>query len=581
MKKENMGGRCYIAAFITVMVAFAFYVFEAGVMLVNSADVNIFSEFLILSVVIWVAAVAFAVFSVTLFKSKRRMKILFLISAAVLTFLASLCAVYGYGTKGGNEWAIKHNVNGFSFDVLVSLVAELADLLALIVVLPVSTAEVRAERRVIRKQKRAAKKADLEIVRARRIAEAEERKRLKEEERSRLLEKKRVDAEKIENERKIAADKRAEEKRITELKKADEKAEREREKMAKKSVAAEASSVFVTDFTPIEPTNEDAGATEKEPAASKRERKLKVYPFVFAGVSLILTLTFVFMRWSGDETVNKVKFFLFSAICYQWVLLGIHIIRNVKGGLKYLGILVMALAPVSYAMLAVKNTDETRFFVNVIACFLPYNGINIMFAYLIDTIFGSISAYNTWEYFAAGMAISMWLGTLVYFIVPSKSRLSGVFGRDGWVRYFVCALMTAFFGLVLIVLVVALAFVIIGKLVGLSSSSSSYYSGSSEAGEVSECGESAEEDDRFNKTLVLGDLRDVSINGDTVTDLNSGREYRIYNYHSNTGYFEDENRNVYYRSSNGEVIVTGEYRGYSENEYEADNRIHEKVGFTR
>lgn len=580
MEEGKRSGRCYVAAFVVFAVAFALYVFEAAIMLINSAEVNVFSALLILSVVIGAIALALAVLSLTVFKSNRKIKVLFLILAAALILIASFFAVYGYGEKGGPEWLIKHDVGGFTFDAIVGAAALIVAIVALIVVSITATAEVRAEKRVINKQKRAEKKAENEIVKARNAEKAEEERKIREEERARLAEEKRLEAEKLAKERKIAAESRAEEKRLADLKAAEEKEEREREKAAKKAVAAEVASTAISSTAPADFINEDSQPEVVPDVSGKAERKLKIYPFVFAGISLILTFMFTFARWSGGETVMKIKFFLFSAICYQWVLLGIHILRNVKGGLRYLGILAILFAPLSYAMLAVRNTDETRFFVNMIMCLVPYNGNKFMLGYLIDTIFGSVSSYTTWEYYSSGMAISLWLGTLVYFLVPSKGKLSGVLGRDGWVRYFACALMTALVGFVVVALIVALVLAIIWGLVGSSSSSaSSSYSGGSSGSSGS--GEPTEEDDRFNKTVVLGDLRDVRINGDTVTDLNSGREYRIYNYHSNTGYFEDENRNVYYHSSNGEVVVTGEHRGYSESEYEADNRIHDEVGFTR
>lgn len=582
--EERKNSRCYAVAFAFVAVAIAFYVFEAVVMLINSAEVGVFSELLILSVVVGVAALALAVLSLTVFKSKRKIKVLFLILAAVLIFLAAMGAVYGYGEKGGPEWLIKHDLGGFTFDAAVGAVALIVAFVIMIVVTIVATAEVRAEKRVINKQKRAEKRLELAAIKEKNAAEAEEKRKLREEEKARLAEEKRIEAEKLAEERKIAAESRAEEKRLSELKAAEEKAVRDREKAAKKAVSAEVAATSIattaqTDFT----IDDSRPETAVDVLSEKAERKLKIYPFVLAGISLIVTLMFTFVRWSGDETVAKIKFFLFSAVCYQWVLFGIHILRNVKGGLRYLGILAILFAPIGYAMLAVKNTDETRFFVNTIICLVPYNGNKFMLGYLIDTIFGSVAAYATWEYYAAGMAISVWFGTLVYFLVPSKGKLSGALGKDGWVRYFACAFMTALVGVVLVAIVVALVIMIIVGLFGTSSStSSSHSSGSSgSAGDSSGSDEATEEDDRFNKTIVLGDLRSVGINGDTVTDLNSGREYRIYNYHSNTGYFEDENRNVYYHSSNGEVIVTGEHRGYSESEYEADNRIRDEVGFTR
>ena len=167
MEEGKRSGRCYVAAFVVFAVAFALYVFEAAIMLINSAEVNVFSALLILSVVIGAIALALAVLSLTVFKSKRKIKVLFLILAAALILIASFFAVYGYGEKGGPEWLIKHDVGGFTFDAIVGAAALIVAIVALIVVSITATAEVRAEKRVINKQKRAEKKAENELVKAR------------------------------------------------------------------------------------------------------------------------------------------------------------------------------------------------------------------------------------------------------------------------------------------------------------------------------------------------------------------------------------------------------------------------------
>ena len=83
--------------------------------------------------------------------------------------------------------------------------------------------------------------------------------------------------------------------------------------------------------------------------------------------------------------------------------------------------------------------------------------------------------------------------------------------------------------------------------------------------------------------VVFKDINRVQIIPDEnkLIDVDTGREYSIYNYHAYTGYFEDENGNVYYDCANKKFLITNEYRHYGESEYEADDRIHSKTGFTR
>lgn len=86
-------------------------------------------------------------------------------------------------------------------------------------------------------------------------------------------------------------------------------------------------------------------------------------------------------------------------------------------------------------------------------------------------------------------------------------------------------------------------------------------------------------DDRNYKTVVLESVRHGKLNDTStatyITDTQTGREYRVYNYHKNTGYFEDENSNIYYFNQYRDfdnVEYTGKYRLYNQSEWDADKR---------
>ncbi len=86
-------------------------------------------------------------------------------------------------------------------------------------------------------------------------------------------------------------------------------------------------------------------------------------------------------------------------------------------------------------------------------------------------------------------------------------------------------------------------------------------------------------DDRNYKTVVLEGVRHGKLNDTAtatyITDTQTGREYRIYHYHKNTGYFEDENSNIYYFNEFRDldnVEYMGKYRRYNQSEWDADNR---------
>ena len=83
-----------------------------------------------------------------------------------------------------------------------------------------------------------------------------------------------------------------------------------------------------------------------------------------------------------------------------------------------------------------------------------------------------------------------------------------------------------------------------------------------------------ENDDRLYKTCPFdleGECRLDDENTPQYLIGGSGTEYRIFNYHRNTGYFEDENGNIYYHQNN-KFIKTGLFRKHGESEYEADER---------
>ena len=117
-----------------------------------------------------------------------------------------------------------------------------------------------------------------------------------------------------------------------------------------------------------------------------------------------------------------------------------------------------------------------------------------------------------------------------------------------------------------ILLIVRLCLIFLESLTEHSFSSTSSSSNASSRNE--------ENDDRLYKTCPFeleGECRLDDENTPQYLIGGSGTEYRIFNYHRNTGYFEDENGNIYYHQNN-KFIKTGLFRKYGESEYEADER---------
>ena len=117
-----------------------------------------------------------------------------------------------------------------------------------------------------------------------------------------------------------------------------------------------------------------------------------------------------------------------------------------------------------------------------------------------------------------------------------------------------------------ILMIINLAFIILGGATNNNASSSSSSSDESSTNE--------ENDDRYTTTCPFDLESECHLDDENTPHFligGSGKEYSIYNFHRNTGYFEDENRNIYYHVNN-KFIKTGLYRKYDESEYEADER---------
>lgn len=233
----------------------------------------------------------------------------------------------------------------------------------------------------------------------------------------------------------------------------------------------------------------------------------------------------------------------------------------------------MFLIPVGILFFAIMSqhvTTEDRFFVNIIGQFIPLvmdDGsmlpsivMPFMPVFNFDGISQIITNGQSWSHLFAFMNATLIYGIIAYFAIPKK-----LLKRYGNARYFVSLFISPILTLILLVALLCLALWIIGKFLGGSSSSAS----------TSSTNNVSDNDTRLYKSSPLDlesegrfddeDLPHYFIGG-------SGKEYNVYNYHKNTGYFEDENGNIYYKTMNNEFVKTGLHREYGESEYEADER---------
>ena len=270
-------------------------------------------------------------------------------------------------------------------------------------------------------------------------------------------------------------------------------------------------------------------------------------------------------------TTSLIFYYHIPIISFQFWLFSFQIIKNETNKKKWFSLFLIPVGILFFAIMSQHVTTEDRFFVNIIGQFIPLvmdDGsmlpsivMPFMPVFNFDGISQMITNGQSWSHLFAFMNATLIYGIIAYFAIPKK-----LLKRYGNARYFVSLFISPILTLILLVALLCLALWIIGKFLGGSSSSSASTSSTNNV---------SDNDTRLYKSSPLDlesegrfddeDLPHYFIGG-------SGKEYSVYNYHKTTGYFEDENGNIYYKTMNNEFVKTGLHREYGESEYEADER---------
>ncbi len=269
-------------------------------------------------------------------------------------------------------------------------------------------------------------------------------------------------------------------------------------------------------------------------------------------------------------TTSLIFYYLIPIISFQFWLFSFQIIKNETNKKKWFSLFLIPVGILFFAIMSQHVTTEDRFFVNIIGQFIPLVMDDGSMLPLIVMPFMPIFDFErirqtaidgeSWSHLYVFMNATLIYGIIAYFAIPKK-----LLKRYGNARYFVSLFISPILTLILLVALLCLALWIIGKFLGGSSSSAS----------TSSTNNVSDNDTRLYKSSPLDlesegrfddeDLPHYFIGG-------SGKEYSVYNYHKTTGYFEDENGNIYYKTMNNEFVKTGLHREYGESEYEADER---------
>lgn len=270
-------------------------------------------------------------------------------------------------------------------------------------------------------------------------------------------------------------------------------------------------------------------------------------------------------------TTSLIFYYLIPIISFQFWLFSFQIIKNETNKKKWFSLFLIPVGILFFAIMSQHVTTEDRFFVNIIGQFIPLvmddgsmlPSIVMPFMPIFDfeRIRQTAIDGESWSHLYVFMNATLIYGIIAYFAIPKK-----LLKRYGNARYFVSLFISPILTLILLVALLCLALLIMEKFLGGSSSSSASTSSTNNV---------SDNDTRLYKSSPLDlesegrfddeDLPHYFIGG-------SGKEYSVYNYHKTTGYFEDENGNIYYKTMNNEFVKTGLHREYGESEYEADER---------
>lgn len=271
-------------------------------------------------------------------------------------------------------------------------------------------------------------------------------------------------------------------------------------------------------------------------------------------------------------TTSLIFYYLIPIISFQFWLFSFQIIKNETNKKKWFSLFLIPVGILFFAIMSQHVTTEDRFFVNIIGQFIPLlmgnNGnmlptivMPLMPIFNFEGIRQTVIDGESWNHLYAFMNATLIYGIIAYFAIPKK-----LLKRYGNARYFVSLFINPILTLILLVALLCLALWIIGKFLGGSSSSSASTTSTNNV---------SNNDTRLYKSSPLDLESEGRFDDDNLPHYfigGSGKEYSVYNYHKNTGYFEDENGNIYYKTMNNEFVKTGLHREYGESEFDADER---------
>ena len=313
-----------------------------------------------------------------------------------------------------------------------------------------------------------------------------------------------------------------------------------------------------------EEAKEKAELKKQKQAAHKPTEKIKLYPIIVAAVSAVVI--FIFGCFGVSFKMNKftgLLYFVVPILAFSIVLLGLYFTRYFKKYYKLFGILPIVGGIILFIVATMG--DSSFWGRQLVATITPIASKKLNIVVYFELLSSFVASRNNMiiispiAAYASLMSISLYLGTLVYFLYPSKlfERVipKVAFEKDSLQRYLVSLLIVLVWPLVLVLLIVA----------GIK-----YYNLKIAEKVKAEHSVGLAENNP-NGAVIFANVEeaDVVVEGSILYVHVKGEKYIAPVFYHSTGYFEDKNSNIYYFKDN-KVIVTGLFRPDTMTSYDAD-----------
>ena len=219
--------------------------------------------------------------------------------------------------------------------------------------------------------------------------------------------------------------------------------------------------------------NKGENMAKSENKKEQEVQKLKLFPLITGGVSLLVMILLCVLPRGFGETLNV---FIVPAVAISFILLGIYLIRNLKKYLNLLGIVAIVFGVLAYPIMANSLVFDIGggFFKFLVMQFVPFtNGTICVWELLNFVLDGFMITADTALLYNAAMSTTLYVGGLVYLFFPASKILKNkqeLVDKDSPLRFYICMFSAVTAVLVVLILIIWGVCALISKMLGGSES---------------------------------------------------------------------------------------------------------------